>query len=244
MAPSKSRQPPWRFKLRFQVLDRRRHQNPASTIDGGTGSNLLWPDNVGANTWSLTGAGAGNISSTGFLNRNALAFTNMQRLLGGRYADTFRVLPGANFSYLSGYGGPNWLDYSAYTSAVAVNLTAHTATGVTGANLLLIQNVIGSRTGVNALTGDSNALGNVLVGGDASDTITAGSARSILIGGRGADVLTGGTGDNIVIGGFTDYDHNRAALEAIMSEWRSATDNYLTRINKIRAGIASGGSTY
>jgi hypothetical protein len=219
-------------------------QDPASILDGGSGSNLLWVDNVGANTWSLTGAGAGSVSSTGFANGNALAFTHMQRLLGGRYADTFRVLPGAGFSYLSGYGGTNWLDYSAYTAPVTVNLAADTATGVAGANAFLFQNVRGSRTARNTLTGDSDALGNVLVGGNAADTITAGKVRSILIGGRGADVITGGTADDIVIGGFTDFDQNQAVLEAVMAEWRSTADSYLTRIAKIRAGIASGGSSY
>jgi hypothetical protein len=219
-------------------------QDPASIIDGGSGSNLLWPDNSGANTWTLTGAGAGSLSSSGFANGNALAFSNMQRLLGGRYADSFRVLPGASFSYLNGYAGTNWLDYSAYTSAVTVNLAAHTATGVVGANLSSIQNVIGSRTAANTLTGDGNALGNILVGGDGADTITAGTARSLLIGGRGADVLTGGKADDIVIGGFTDYDHNQVALAALLSEWLSPTDSYATRIAKLRAGMSVGASTY
>jgi Ca2+-binding RTX toxin-like protein len=209
-------------------------QDPASTIDGGAGSNLLWPDNVGANTWTLTGAGAGTVSSTGFVNGGPLAFTNMQRLLGGRYADTFRVRAGASFSYLSGYGGPNWLDYSAYPSAVSVNLARHTATGVGGANLFLIQNVFGSTTARNTLTGDTS---NILVGGNAADTITGGSGRSILIGGRGADAIAGGTADDIVIGGFTDYDRNQAALETIMQEWSSTSDSYLVRISKIRAGF-------
>jgi hypothetical protein len=219
-------------------------QDPASTLDGGSGSNLLWPDNTGSNTWTLSGAGAGSVSSSGFANGNALVFTNMQRLLGGRYADTFRVLPDASFSYLSGYAGTNWLDYSAYPSAVTVNLAAHAGTGVAGANLFSFQNVIGSRKAANTLTGDGNALGNILVGGDAADTLTAGTARSILIGGRGADVLTGGKADDIVLGGITDFDQNQAALQAVMGEWLSTTDSYLTRIAKIRAGISSGGSTY
>jgi hypothetical protein len=209
-------------------------QDPASTIDGGTGSNLLWPDNVGANTWTLTGAGAGTVSSTGFANGNALAFTNMQRLLGGRYADTFRVRSGASFTYLSGYGGTNWLDYSAYPSAVSVNLAGHRATGVAGANLFLIQNVFGSTTATNTLVGFSS---NILIGGNAADTIIGGIGRSILIGGRGTDAVAGGTADDIVIGGFTDYDRNQAALETIMQEWSSTSDSYLVRISKIRAGF-------
>src|SRR5262249_23659066 len=38
-------------------------QDPASVLDGGTGTNLLWgPD--GVNTWTLTGPGAGSLVST------------------------------------------------------------------------------------------------------------------------------------------------------------------------------------
>src|SRR5262249_35202919 len=96
--------------------------DPASTIDRGSGSHLLWVDNTGANTWSLTGSGVGNVASSGFANGNAMPFTNMQMLLGGPYADTFRIFVGASFSYLSGYGGTNWLDYSAYNAVVTVNL--------------------------------------------------------------------------------------------------------------------------
>jgi Ca2+-binding RTX toxin-like protein len=219
-------------------------QDPASTMDGGSGSNLLWA-NDGTNTWTLSGVGSGSLVASVSTNPSvAMPFTNFQQVLGGLGSDTFRILPGASFTYLNGNRGVNWLDYSAYPSAVTVNLATFNATGVVGANCVFIQNVIGSRTASNTLTGNADPLGNILVGGNAADTITAGSARSILIGGMGADVLTGGTSDDIVIGGFTDYDQNQAALNAIISEWRSTTDSYLTRISKIRAGIVSGASTY
>jgi hypothetical protein len=219
-------------------------QDPASTIDGGSGSNLLWA-NDGTNTWTLSGVGSGSLAGTVSSNPSAaMPFTNFQQVLGGLGSDTFRILPGASFTYLNGNGGVNWLDYSAYTSQVTVNLATSTATGVVGANCFNIENVIGSRSAANTLTGNAAPLGNILVGGNAADTITAGTARSILIGGLGADVITGGTADDIVIGGFTDYDQNQAALSAIMGEWRSSADVYLTRISKIRAGIVSGANTY
>jgi hypothetical protein len=224
-------------------------QDPASTLDGGTGTNLLWaPD--GVNVWTLTGPAAGSFVSTANTNANPLAFTNFQQLLGGLGADTFRFVPASGvtltnwFSYLNGNLGTNWLDYSAYNGAVTVNLATYTATGVAGANALFIQNVIGSATAANTLTGNNDPLGNILVGGSAADTITGGNTRSILIGGQGNDVVTGGTGDDIVIGGTTAYDHNQAALQAILNEWLNTNDSYLTRIGKIRAGIGSGGNTY
>jgi hypothetical protein len=73
--------------------------------------------------------------------------------------------------------------------------------------------------------------------------VTGGNTRGILIGGRDNDVVTGGTADDIVIGGYTDYDHNEAALQAILGEWLSS-DAYVTRISKIQAGISSGGNNY
>jgi hypothetical protein len=218
-------------------------QDPASILDGGSGSNTLWASD-GTNTWTLTGPGAGTIVSDAYTNGNPLSFSNMQQLLGGLRTDVFKVLPGASFTYLNGNQGVNWLDYSAYTDPVTVNLATYMATGVTTANARFIQNVIGSPTAVNALTGNADPLGNILVGGAANDTITGGNTRSILIGGQGNDVLTGGTGDDIVIGGFTDYDQNKVALQAILNEWLSTTDDYLTRISAIRAGISVGGNSY
>jgi hypothetical protein len=226
-------------------------QDPASILDGGTGTNLLWaPD--GVNTWTLTGPGAGKLVSTANTNISPLTFTNMQQLLGGLNTDIFQFVPPAPgsiignwFSYLNGNSGTNWLDYYwAYTGPVTVNLATSTATGVAGANVHFIQNVIGSHTAANNLTGDNDPLGNILVGGNAADAITGGNTRSILIGGQGNDVVTGGTADDIVIGGYTDYDHNEAALQAILSEWLSTTDSYTTRISKIQAGINSGGNNY
>ena len=92
----------------------------------------------------------------------------------------------------------DWLDYSNYTTAVSANL----ATGVVNAvaQFANIQNVHGSNTAVNTLTG--NSTGNALVGGNANDTITAGSGKSVIIGGKGQDTVKGGSAEDIVISSF------------------------------------------
>src|SRR5262249_53261519 len=65
-------------------------QDPATTIDGGTGTNLLWA-NDGTNIWSLTGAGAGTLASSAFTNSSPMAFSHMQQVLGGQAADIFEI---------------------------------------------------------------------------------------------------------------------------------------------------------
>jgi hypothetical protein len=131
-----------------------------------------------------------------------------------------------------------WLDYAAYTTAVAVDLAKGTATGV-GGGVKNVPDVRGG-SGGNALTGDDQ--GNVLVGGDGKDKLTGGSSRCILIGGKGDDTLVGGTGGAILIGGTTSYDAsspaNDAALADLLAEWNS-TDGYDARVAAIMKGVGA-----
>src|SRR3546814_6665607 len=46
----------------------------------------------------------------------------------------------------------------------------------------------------------------LLLGGDGSDTLSAGDGRTILIGGNGVDLLNGGAADDLLIGGRTSFD--------------------------------------
>jgi hypothetical protein len=203
----------------------------------------------GAHHWLIYPASSGVTSAT--LDGRVI-FGQAWNLTGGPGSDTFTFVPqygaeGSIGGVINGGGGGDWLDYSQYTHAVSVNLATGAATGVGNdvpGHILNIQNVIGALAAANTLTGDNDPLGNILVGGNVASTITGGNTRSILISGHGGGSITGGTGDDIVIGGYTDYDHNQAALQAIMNEWLSTTDSYLTRISKIRAGISAGGSSY
>jgi Ca2+-binding RTX toxin-like protein len=97
-----------------------------------------------------------------------------------------------------------------------------------------IQNVLGGNGG-NLLVG--NSLNNILVGGAGNDQLFAGSGRSLLIGGGGTDSLTGGVNDDILIGGQTAYDHNTAALDALLAEWSLPGVSYADRIKQLRSGV-------
>ncbi len=185
--------------------------------------------------WSITGVDS--VSMFG-----STSFFDIDNLIGGAGTDVFAFGPGAMITgKISGGGGSDWLDYSAYNHQVVVNLAKGTATAV-GGRLAGIQNVRGSAYG-NNLVGDSH--GNVLVGGTGIDVIQGGSKASILIGDTGKDRIAAGAGNAILIGGTTSYDRsglaNDLALDSILAEWQSAA-SYSARIKRIMNGVGPEGS--
>ena len=188
---------------------------------------------IGANTnniWAITR------SNFGSLNGN-ITFNSFGNIVGGTANDVFSfAYTGSLSGSINGGGGIDWLDYSAIKTPINVNLATGAATLIAG-GISNIQNLRGG-SGGNTLTG--NSQGNILIGGSGNDTIIGGSGRSILIGKSGTDTITGGSADDIVIGGTTSLDGNFAALDVILLEWQSATDNAATRIAKIRAGVSYG----
>ena len=204
------------------------------SINGGLGNNTLVGPNV-ASTWNITGTNAGHVGN--------VTFSDVENLTGGSGVNVFVFSAGKTISgeINGGSGGKNWLDYAAYTTPVAVNLAAGTATGV-GGGIANIRNVRGGQGG-NTLTG--NAQGNILIGGAGTNTIVGGTGRSILIGGKGKDTVTGHSGSDILIAGYTNYDSSSLAndlgLESILAEWQSA-NSYATRISHIKNGGGLNGS--
>ena len=195
---------------------------------GNTGNVILGP--ASATTFNIAGANRGNVAG--------ISFTGFRQLNGGAGNDTFAIGKGVTFSgTIDGGGGSNWLDYSAYTTGVVVNLGTGAATGF-GAAIANISNVRGG-SGNDSLTG--NSLGNILIGGRGNDTLVGGSGISILIGGTGSDIINGGSGGDLIIGGSTIYDSNNAELDSILAEWRSA-DSYATRIADIKNGGGLNGT--
>jgi hypothetical protein len=135
-------------------------------------------------------------------------------------------------------GQGNWLDYSARTTAVTVNLATGSATGVVG-GVSNIQDVIGS-AGNDTLTG--NSLGNILIGGAGTNVLTGGSGRNLLIGGKGTSTIVGGAADDILIAGTTTFDNNTNALMSILQEWQRTDKDYAQRIADLRNGGGFNGS--
>jgi hypothetical protein len=155
----------------------------------------------------------------------------VQDLTGGPGANIFVFDDGAGVDgTIDGGGGPNTLDYSAYSSSVVVDLQTGSATGVAG-GIVNIRNVTGGSGGgpgvYNLLVGNG---GNVLTGGD--------GRRNLLIAGASASTLFGGNDDDILIGGTTAYDTEAglASLQAIMNYWSSTTDDYATRVANLLSG--------
>jgi hypothetical protein len=164
----------------------------------------------------------------------------MANLTGGTAMDTFVFSPGGMITgKINGGGGGDWLDYSAFTTAVTVNLSTGTATDV-GGGIANIQNTRGGQ-GASKLTG--NFQGNILIGGAGTNTITGGSGRSLLIAGTGKAKVVGKSGADILIGGSTSYNSsslaNDMALDSILAEWQSGA-SYATRISTIKSGVGPG----
>jgi hypothetical protein len=207
---------------------------PLVTIQAQGNGNLLRGPNQNT-VWALAGVNSGTLGS--------VHFSGIQTLTGGTAVNVFVFAAGASVSGKidGGPGGDNWLDYAAYTTPVAVNLAAGTATGV-GGGIAHVRNVRGGQDG-NSLIGDSQ--GNVLIGGAGANKIFGGTNPSLLIGGKGPDTVFGGSGDDILIAGYTDYDAstlaNDLALESILDEWLSA-NLYSVRIGHIKNGGGLNGS--
>ena len=112
--------------------------------------------------------------------------TGANSLVGGSGADT--LAGGAGADTLAGGAGTDLADYSASTVGVTVNLslaTSQSGGDAAGDILSGIENVTGSATAANVLTGTSSA-----------NLITAGAAGDTLDGGGGSDTLFGGTGND------------------------------------------------
>jgi hypothetical protein len=196
------------------------------SLTGSPASDTLIGANA-INTWQITGLDAGTVGN--------ISFTAFDSLVGGTLSDTFKLVNGGSISgTISGGGGSDWLDYTAYAGPISVNLSingynglpAGSATAVGGGALHSIINILNARAG----SGGSTLVGgggNILVGGSGNDTLvdtyagTAASGASLLIGGGGSDTLTGGSAGDILIGQSTSYDTINAKLQDILNYWKN-----------------------
>jgi len=131
-------------------------------------------------------------STTGVLSvsngTNSLLNAEMlEKIIGGSGNNRFVFEDGAIFEGTidGGAGGTNTLDFSDYTSAVAVDLGAGKATGTLG--ISHFKNVIGG-------------AGNDVIAGDGEiNELSGGAGNDILAGGGQNDILDGGAGDDIYV---------------------------------------------
>ncbi|MGQ0657523.1 MAG: beta strand repeat-containing protein [Chromatiales bacterium] len=181
------------------------------TVSGWTGTGTL---NGAAGTDTLIASGTFNITANDAGNVNGdVTFSNIENLTGGTGNDSFVFGNGFGVTgTIDGDAGTDTLNYAAYTTAVTVDLSANTATGV-GGSALNIENVTGGSAG-DTLTGDGSV--NVLSGGGGADTLDGGAGADTLAGGADTDTadysgsasgvtvdLTAGTGMGGDAGGDT-----------------------------------------
>ncbi|GAA4018580.1 beta strand repeat-containing protein [Actimicrobium antarcticum] len=194
--------------------------NGNDTLEGGTGSDTLDGGN-GIDTATYVNSTAGvtvdlriTTAQTSAGEASGDTLVNIENLTGSAFNDILIGTSGANVltggagnDTLTGNGGVDTFDggagvdtvvYTNSAAGVTVDLTLATAQvsgGDASGNILTgIENLLGSVTGQNTLTGDAND--NLLVGGAAADTINGGAGNDTIYGGAGGDVLDGGTGVN------------------------------------------------
>ena len=143
------------------------------TVDGDAGDNTLDFSAVdSALTFTLKTAGTVEVTD----GVNSLTAQNIQNLIGGTGDDRFVFEDTATLNgSIAGGDGQDTVDYSAFTTPVAVDLTAAAATSTLG--ISTIENAIGGSV-ADTLTGDGSdneltGLGgdDVLSGGGGSDTV-------------------------------------------------------------------------
>ena len=206
----------------------------ADSIEGSTGTdtasyatsalavtvNLVTNVNLGGeahgdklyNIENLTGSETGNDSLTGNSGNNLLSgLGGDDSLFGG--AGTDILLGGSGADTLDGGDGQDRANYYAAQAGVTVNLLTNINSGGEAAGDLLfgIEQVSGSNTGADVLTGDGNANrfygngGNDVLKGDAgNDRLSGGIGNDNLAGGTGSDVLMGDAGNDRMNGGHGD----------------------------------------
>ncbi len=143
----------------------------------------------------------GSITTTdGIITLTVNADADVTNLIGGKGVNSVKFEDGASLSGSvdGGSGGTNTLDFSAYTTGVAVNLAIGTATGTGGISDF-----------------------NKVIGGLGDNVLTAGSRGDTLIGGTGNNVFYQGTGSDTLEGNGTD----RFVLNPLSSSSATITES-------------------
>ena len=212
----------------------------AGTVSGGSGEGDIFisiENGYGSNfDDSITGNDERN-TLIGFIGNDRLygggENDNLQgregddTLFGGQGDDFLRGGEGADI--IDGGEGRDSSDYRDSTSAVAVDLSAGTASGGTaeGDTLLSIENVYGTEYN-DSFVGSAEAntlLGydgdDILSGNEGNDNLQGGDGQDELYGGLGNDVFRGGAGADIIDGGegrdSSDYRDSTSAVAIDLS---------------------------
>ena len=206
---------------------------------GGSGTNNTLTGANAANTWNITSLNSGTYNTT-------ISFSGFQNLTGGTSTDDFVFSDGATISGLidGTSSSGNQLDFTAYTSAVSVNLQTSASTGGNFAN---IQSFIGG-SGSNTLTGTNTANTWDITGSNAgtfNTTITF-SAFQNLTGGTSTDdfvfsngaAVTGTIDGTSSSGNQFDFSLYTTAVSVNLQTGASTGGNF-TNIQSFTGGTGS-----
>jgi hypothetical protein len=188
-------------------------------ITGGAGANTLVGPSL-VDTFNITGMNAGTLTDS----KGVVHFTSIENLTGGSVTNYFVFGAGQGVTGTITGHGISRLDYSAYSSAVYVNLLSGVATGTGG--ITNIKQVFGG------------GQGDVLVGNGPGVLLQETSGRNSIIGGTaGLATLNSGSGQDIVIAGSTTHDNNQTALQAIESYWSTNGGTFAQRAAALSSGV-------
>jgi len=142
------------------------------------------------------------------------------RLVGG--ADDDVLDGGAGNDRIDGGSGIDSADYYLGAAGVTVSLASLTAQNTVGAGtdtLNGIENLLGSKTGADRLTGDDED--NILIGYGGNDVLAGGEGSNVLDGRSGDDSFLAHLGDDIVEGGTgidtVDYSLATGSVAVMLS---------------------------
>lgn len=209
----------------------------SATLIGGQASDTL----MGNGTWRITDNNAGTL--------NSQIFRSFENLAGVTYANSspdgnqYIFSPGKSISgqVTGGAGGLDVLDYTAYSTAVTVDLATGAATSTSGVGGIEV--VVGGSSG-DILRSNTTA-NSILVGNGGADLLQGGSGRDILIGGNGVDSLFGGGNDDLLLDGGLyyqtladqgSYGSYWLAMKVILDEWSRTDRSYSQRVSAMRTG--------
>ena len=187
------------------------------TLNGGAGADILnGGDDNDTASYANNSAGVTVLLKSNQTNEGGGVFdtlSSIENVIGSNFDDTIEGNSVANALY--GLGGIDTAYYYSSVAGVTVNLNT-LAAGIggdaAGDTFTSIENVIGSNTGGDTLTGGNE--NNFFNGNGGADTLTGAGGGDSLFGGDGDDLIRPGAGFDYVVGGnnIDTVDYSSSAV--------------------------------
>jgi hypothetical protein len=225
---------------------------PAGTtlaINGGSGTNTI-TDQAADNVWTITGSNSGSLAGAKIA--GVVTFSSVQTLVGGNN-NSFVFWDGAVESGNIRSGSASSFDFSAYTTAVSVNLQTAAASGV-GGTFVGIQNLTGG-SGNNTLIGmnvanvwnltgmnSGSVIGSATVAFTSFQNLQGGTAKNTFVFSDGAGIsgnLDGG------VAGSLDYSaYSSSVIVDLQTASATGIGGSLGHIQNVTGGAGGGPGVY